>query len=59
MSLAPGSARRPLPAYLHLLPVTRFADTIAMHGDGIVRALPPQTFRRLLRLTWAIAHNRP
>jgi len=54
-----GNARRPLPAYLHLLPVTRFADTIAMHGDGIVRALPPQTFRRLLRLTWAIAHNRP
>ncbi|MCC7489582.1 MAG: hypothetical protein IT485_08035, partial [Gammaproteobacteria bacterium] len=54
-----GRPRRPLPAYLHLLPVTRFADTIAMHGDGIARALPPQTFRRLLRLTWAIGHNRP
>lgn len=54
-----GRPRRPLPAYLHLLPVTRFADTIAMHGDGIIRALPPQTFRRLLRLAWAIGHNRP
>ncbi len=54
-----GNPRRPLPAYLHLLPVTRFADTIAMHGDGIVQALPSHTFRRLLRLTWAIAHNRP
>lgn len=54
-----GRPRRPLPAYLHLLPVMRYADTIAMHGDGIVRALPPQTFRRLLRLTWAIGHNRP
>lgn len=52
-------ARRPLPEYLHLLPAIRWADTIAMYGDGIRRALPVAAFRRLLRLTAAIAHNRP
>jgi hypothetical protein len=59
-SIFPGrAARRPLPEYLHLLPVIRWADTIAMHGDGIARALPVSAFRRLLRMTWTIAHNRP
>lgn len=51
--------RRPLPEYVHLLPVLRWADTIAMHGDSLARELPVAIFRRLLRLTWAIAHNRP
>jgi hypothetical protein len=54
-----GAPRWPLPAYLHLLPAIRWADTIAMHGDGIGRALPIAAFRRLIRLTSAIAHNRP
>lgn len=54
-----GRPRHPLPAYLHLLPVMRLADSIAMHGDGIARALPVQAFRRLLRLSWAIAYHRP
>lgn len=53
------AARRPLPAYLHLLPSLRWADTIAMCGDGMVRALPVAAYRRLLRMTWAIARNRP
>ncbi len=51
--------QHPLPEYLHLLPVIRWADTIAMHGDGMARGLPVAAFRRLLRTTWAIAHNRP
>ncbi len=50
--------RRPLPDYLHLLPVVQAADTIAMRGDGVARALPLDAFRRLLRTTWAIARNR-
>jgi len=59
-TVLPESApQRPLGDYLHLLPVLRFADTIGMQGDAIGRALPAATFRRLLRLTWAIAHNRP
>ncbi|MBM4195641.1 MAG: hypothetical protein FJ197_00895 [Gammaproteobacteria bacterium] len=56
----PGSApRRPQAAYLHLLPAIRLADTIAMHGDGVARALPPQVFRRLIHQSWVIARNRP
>jgi hypothetical protein len=59
-SVFPADApRRPLTDYLHLLPVIRWADTIAMHGDGLARALPVAAFRRVLRMTWAIAHNRP
>lgn len=54
-----GPPRRPLADYLHLLPAIRCADTIAMHGDGLRRALPVAAFRRLLRLTAAIARNRP
>ena len=54
-----GAARRPLSAYLHLLPVIRWADTIAMHGDGIGPALPVAALCRLIRTTWAIARNRP
>ena len=54
-----GAARHPLAAYLHLLPVLRWADTVAMCGDGIGRALPVAAYRRLLRMTWAIARNRP
>lgn len=54
-----GSPRRPLPEYRHLLPAIRWADTIAMHGDGLRSALPVATFRQLLRMTAAIAHNRP
>ncbi len=50
--------RRPLSAYLHLLPVVQAADTIAMRGDAIARALPLGAFRRLLQMTWAIARNR-
>lgn len=50
---------RPLGDYLHLLPVLRFADTVGMRGDAAARSLPAATFRRLLRMTWAIAHNRP
>jgi hypothetical protein len=52
-------ARRPLPAYLHLLPALRWADTIGMHGEGVVRRLPLPAFQRLLQMTWAIARNRP
>jgi hypothetical protein len=51
--------RQPLAAYLHLLPSIRAADTIAMHGDGVARALSPAAFRRLLQMTWAIGRNRP
>lgn len=51
--------RRPLAAYLHLLPAIRAADTIALHGDGVGRALSPAAFRRLLQMTWAIGRNRP
>ncbi len=59
-SVFPGrAARHPLPAYLHLLPVLRWADTVAMFGDGLSRALPVTAYRRLLRMTWAIARNRP
>lgn len=54
-----GRPRHPLPAYLHLLPVMRLADSIAMYGDGLAGALPAQAFRRLLRLSWAIAYHRP
>jgi hypothetical protein len=54
-----GAPRRPLSAYLHLLPVIRWADTIAMHGDGIAPALPVSAMRRLIRMSWAIARNRP
>lgn len=53
-----GRPRRPLPSYLHLLPALRWADTIALCGDGMARALPLATYRRLLRMTWAIARNR-
>jgi hypothetical protein len=53
------TSRHPPAAYLHLLPVLRWADTVAMHGDALARTLPVSAFRRLLRMTWAIAHNRP
>lgn len=53
------ASRHPLPAYLHLLPVIRTADTIAMHGEGMARALPLPAYRRLVRTSWAIARNRP
>jgi hypothetical protein len=59
-SVFPGVAPRlPLSAYLHLLPVIRWADTIAMHGDGVAPSLPLSAMRRLIRMTWAIARNRP
>lgn len=48
-----------LAAYLHLLPVIRTADTIAMYGEGMARTLPLPVFRRLVRMSWAIARNRP
>jgi len=51
--------RSPLDAYLHLLPVLRWADTVAMHGDDLAQGLPAPVFRRLLRMTWATARNRP
>ena len=54
-----GQPRYPLPSYLHLLPVLRHADTIAMHGHERCRALPLATYRRLLQMTWAIGRNRP
>jgi hypothetical protein len=52
-------ARRSLPSYLHLLPALRSADTVAMHGEGVLRRLPLPVFQRLLQMTWAIARNRP
>ena len=52
-------SRRPLPAYLHLLPAIRVADTIGMRGDGIARALPLGGFRRLVQMSWVVARNRP
>jgi hypothetical protein len=52
-------ANFPLPQYLHLLPVMRCADTIGMYGHGVRGALSLPVFRRLLQMTWAIAHNRP
>jgi hypothetical protein len=59
-SLFPERAsRRPLPAYLHLLPAIRVADTIGMRGDGIARALPLGGFRRLVQMSWVVARNRP
>ncbi len=57
--LPAGAALRPLPAYLHLLPVIRWADTIAMHGDAVAAELPVAVLRQLIRMTWAIARNRP
>jgi hypothetical protein len=54
-----AASRCPLPAYLHLLPILRWADTVAMFGDGMARALPLDVWRRLLCTTWAIARNRP
>ena len=51
--------RQPPGAYLHLLPVLGCADTVAMYGHGMRRALPLAAFRRLLQMTWAIARNRP
>lgn len=53
------ASRHPLPAYLHLLPVIRTADTIAMHGQSMAGALPLPAYRRLVRTSWAIARNRP
>jgi hypothetical protein len=53
------TARHPPGAYLHLLPVLASADTVAMYGDGMGRALPLAAYRRLLQMTWAIARNRP
>jgi hypothetical protein len=53
------AARHPLPAYLHLLPAIRAADTIALQGLAQARALPLGAFRQLVRMSWAIARNRP
>jgi hypothetical protein len=53
------TARRQLATYLHLLPALRSADTIAMHGEGVVRRLPLTVFQRLIQMTWAIGRNRP
>jgi hypothetical protein len=53
------AARHALPAYLHLLPVMRSADTVAMYGHGLRGTLPLATFQRLLQMSWAIARNRP
>ena len=53
-----AAPRWPLATYLQLLPTIRHADTIAMHGDGMARAVPPSIFRRLLHQCWVIAHNR-
>jgi hypothetical protein len=52
-------ARNPMEAYLHLLPMIRWADTIAMHGQTACRNLPLSAYQRLLQMTWAIARNRP
>lgn len=55
-------ARRPRLApvsYLDLLPVLRFGDTIAMHGDGVASSLPDDICRQLLQRSWHIADNRP
>jgi hypothetical protein len=54
-----GGSRHPPGGYLHLLPVLGCADTVAMYGHGMRRALPLAAFRRLLQMTWAIARNRP
>ncbi len=48
----------PFAAYCHLLPVIRFADTIAMHGIQGRHRLNADQYHRLLRMTWAIARNR-
>jgi hypothetical protein len=53
-----AGARHRLSAYLHLLPVIRRADTIALYGNGLRHGLSLGEYRRLLQMSWAIARNR-
>ncbi len=53
-----GQPRHSFAAYFHLLPVIRFADTIAMYGFECRHRLNCDEYRRLLQMSWAISRNR-
>jgi len=53
-----GPSRHPAASYFHLLPALRHADSIGLYGGALRHRLDLADYRRLLRMTWAIARNR-
>lgn len=56
--LPAGPSRHPAASYFNLLPALRAADSIGLYGGALRHRLDLADYRRLLRMTWAIARNR-
>lgn len=51
-------SRWPAADYFHLLPALRQADSIGLYEGALRHRLSLADYRRLLRMTWALARNR-
>lgn len=56
--LPAGPSRHPAASYFNLLPALRVADSIGLYGGALRHRLDLADYRRLLRMTWAMARNR-
>jgi hypothetical protein len=56
--LPAGPSRHPAASYFNLLPALRAADSIGLYDGALRHRLDLADYRRLLRMTWAIARNR-